>query len=153
MTTVELWDCGDALGLIVPATTGIKYSNQTGGTACDHPEVEGFYVPLPSGWHTKPEVMQDVDGRWEDPEHILFINNSTASETDPSRIARLVQQWLDANYPLSEFFEVDPEKLTKTQEAWIWLRVKDCKKAAIGAPIQLAGLVGHSVVITYANSD
>jgi hypothetical protein len=34
------------LGLIVKANTRVLYSNQSGGLACLHPEVEGFFVPL-----------------------------------------------------------------------------------------------------------
>jgi hypothetical protein len=42
---VELDDFPD-LGLIIKAPTGVRYSNQSGGYACEHPETEGFFVPL-----------------------------------------------------------------------------------------------------------
>lgn len=42
---VELDDFPD-LGLIIKAPTGVRYSNQSGGFACEHPETEGFFVPL-----------------------------------------------------------------------------------------------------------
>src|SRR4029079_9728700 len=42
---VALHDFPD-LGLIVKAATNVIYTNQTGGFACWHPEVEGFLVPL-----------------------------------------------------------------------------------------------------------
>ncbi len=32
--------------LVIEAPTGVVYSTQTGGSCCDHPEVEGFIVPL-----------------------------------------------------------------------------------------------------------
>ena len=32
--------------LIVPAKTGVIYSNQTGGTACLQPQQEGFVIPF-----------------------------------------------------------------------------------------------------------
>jgi hypothetical protein len=34
------------LGLIVKAATGVRYSTQAAGLACEHPEVEGYFVPL-----------------------------------------------------------------------------------------------------------
>lgn len=34
------------LGLIVKAPTGVRYSTQAAGLGCEHPEVEGYFVPL-----------------------------------------------------------------------------------------------------------
>lgn len=34
------------LGLIVKASTGVRYSTQAAGFACEHPEAEGYLVPL-----------------------------------------------------------------------------------------------------------
>jgi hypothetical protein len=42
---VQLWD-SDTVGLIVLDETGVRYTNQVGGTACGHPVATGFYVPL-----------------------------------------------------------------------------------------------------------
>ena len=36
----------DFLGLIILEPTGVRYTNQMGGTACGHPWVEGLYIPL-----------------------------------------------------------------------------------------------------------
>ena len=33
-------------GLIVPKNTGVIYTNQTDGYACDHPTLEGVFIPL-----------------------------------------------------------------------------------------------------------
>ena len=42
---VQLWESQTA-SLLVEAPTGAIYTNQCGGTACSHPEVEGFEVPV-----------------------------------------------------------------------------------------------------------
>lgn len=42
-------DAGDVPILIAAAKTGIFYTNQTGGVACNHPAIEGFAVPLGPG--------------------------------------------------------------------------------------------------------
>lgn len=36
-------------GVIIPAKTGIIFTNQSGGVACRHPELEGVFIPLPFG--------------------------------------------------------------------------------------------------------
>jgi hypothetical protein len=34
------------LGLIVKAPTGVRHTTQAAGFACEHPEAEGYFVPL-----------------------------------------------------------------------------------------------------------
>ena len=49
-------------GIIVAFPSGVSYSNQTGGTFCLKPEIEGVYVPvrndylLPNGPLESPEI-------------------------------------------------------------------------------------------------
>lgn len=45
MISVELPEQFTPL-LVIEAPTGVVYSTQAGGTACAHPEAEGFLVPL-----------------------------------------------------------------------------------------------------------
>lgn len=42
---IDLWECVGVF-VIVCKQTGVYYSNQVGGTACAHPEVEGFLIPM-----------------------------------------------------------------------------------------------------------
>jgi hypothetical protein len=50
--TIELWDLDWPMGVIVPCESGVKFTNQTGGTMCAHPVIEGVFIPLPSFlWH------------------------------------------------------------------------------------------------------
>jgi hypothetical protein len=34
------------LGLLIKAQTGVRYTTQAAGFGCEHPESEGFFVPL-----------------------------------------------------------------------------------------------------------
>src|ERR1043165_5256239 len=36
----------DLFGIIIAFSSGVKFSNQVGGYACLHPEIEGVYAPL-----------------------------------------------------------------------------------------------------------
>ena len=55
-TTVLLYEIG-GLALIVPASTGIVYRNQTGGHACLPSQMEGYLVPLAGEMRTKCEGL------------------------------------------------------------------------------------------------
>jgi hypothetical protein len=41
---IRLHDAG--LGLIIEHPSGVFFTNQTRGVCCDHPEIEGVFVPL-----------------------------------------------------------------------------------------------------------
>ncbi|MDC3957625.1 hypothetical protein KEG38_27450 [Polyangium jinanense] len=41
---IRLYEAG--LGVIIQHPSGVLYTNQTCGTCCDHPEVEGVFVPF-----------------------------------------------------------------------------------------------------------
>src|SRR5262245_38555719 len=41
---IRLFDAG--MGLIIQHPSGVLYTRQTCGTCCDHPEVEGVFVPF-----------------------------------------------------------------------------------------------------------
>ena len=38
--------CVDVFGVVVTAPTGVLYSSQTAGMACNHPVQQGFWVPV-----------------------------------------------------------------------------------------------------------
>lgn len=51
MKTVDLSllaEDADFIGIIMPMKSGIIWTNQSGGTCCAHPELEGVYIPLGS---------------------------------------------------------------------------------------------------------
>ena len=50
--TIRLYDAVGT-GLIIPCPSGVMVSNQTGGTACLQPEIEGVYIPLRNDYGLK----------------------------------------------------------------------------------------------------
>jgi len=42
---IELWECAGVF-VILKGESHIQYSNQTGGTRCAHPVVEGYLIPM-----------------------------------------------------------------------------------------------------------
>ena len=79
---IELWE-GVGLGVIFCYPTGVRYSNQTGGTSCLHPSVEGSFVTLRNDCELKANSLlspendllsylegpkhHGTDGGWQDP--------------------------------------------------------------------------------------
>ena len=71
MPTVDLdldhWDT-EQMGIVIECKTGIRWTNQAGGTACAHPEVEGIFLPLPTYAEASLEILRD---RWHvETEHV-----------------------------------------------------------------------------------
>jgi hypothetical protein len=147
--TFELWTHSNFFGAIVLQKTGVWWSNQVGGTACAHPKVEGFYVPI---------RMQDVDTYGESIVDLAWH----AYDED------LVKEWL-TEYQWSYWFEpipadvldglLEPEKTI--YEAWMPVRVRP--DLADPQPDEtLAGKErrafwhahrGRVVIFTWENSD
>lgn len=133
---IELWGMGDPfLGVIVPAPTGIVWTNQTGGMCCAHPELEGFLVPLAGEGPREPDPFENV-----------FPG---MNPYDPVQ----VQQWLEFNglEPLFEPLRATDEAPDHA-EAWIWVRIR-CAPEHLFRSVALQNLCGRVAVLTYNNSD
>jgi hypothetical protein len=143
-TKVELWAVDDLFGVIIPALTGIIWSNQVGGTACDHPEVEGIFVPL-LGKGALGERNDPLFEHWKEPptspliERWIAAHGFSASFQTP-RKADLVE--MAADYP-----DLPPSAFAA--EAWVPLIIKTGRDF----PQQLAPFVGKLCFATYGNSD
>ena len=46
MRTITLWSMPSEVMLVIEHPSGVVYTNQTGGTSCMQPELEGVLVPL-----------------------------------------------------------------------------------------------------------
>lgn len=103
MTTVHLWDTDDAW-LIVKVATGVRYSNQTNGHMCSHPEVEGYLVPLAHGAALSDKLGGCFDGSW----------NEDVDAERADKIDALIANAL-------EYFTltVDRTKREASHEAWV----------------------------------
>ena len=137
--SANLWALEDDqyFGLIVSMKTEIFWSNQTGGVACNHPKIEGLYVPLPLSWLKENPIENFVNS------HQPF----SATEN-----AKIVSEFLRANPEASQRFEIDRKSKIRAQEAWLPVRVKKVKRESLDWDI-LAPFYGKSGILTYPNSD
>jgi hypothetical protein len=141
---IELWDMyGDFVAVIVPEKTGVIWSNQTAGIACQHPEMEGYLIPLP--W----QFMQGAEKKGKDPieDHGFGVRGDVY---DPEK----VQTFLDWS-GLAVYFEPLTMDAAKAfgepfHEAWVPAMVV---RETGDLPVHLEHLAGRAVVLTYNNSD
>jgi hypothetical protein len=118
------------VGIILKLGSGVFYTNRVAGYACQHPEIEGAFYPLP----VKPgntelfSLTQRFKGPWN---HI--------EDAD----AEFVDHVLHSNGHSN--LSVDRSKLVESYEAWVHLLVK--KDA------RLFGFDDCEAVLTWCNSD
>jgi hypothetical protein len=119
------------LGLVIKLPTGVRYTSQTAGVACEHPEVEGVFVPLQTrvGRPELATLSGMLRGAW---------NSLGAHQADS----------LDAFLKRYDFkrISVDRSKLTESTEAWVHVAVSgigedgvplaiDSSKILFGIPV------------------
>jgi len=123
----------DSLGLIISFPSGVIYTNQVGGYANLHPEIEGIFVPLSIG-HKKIlfALQQHFNGNWY---HI--------EKSDAEIVNRLLRS--DG----FDFIRVDEDKLEESYEAWIYVDVEELSEMF---PL-LKGFGKAKGVLTWQNSD
>jgi hypothetical protein len=130
---IELWGLeSNFLGFLGAHTSGVTWTNQTGGTACLHPSIEGIFIPLPVFW------LSDYDPT---------LNCASLTE-------QMVQEFLDASPELASRFEPIPKFPTSeaSGEAWIPVRVKALQGHDMYRELLLP-FVGKTGILTYPNSD
>ncbi len=136
-TTVLLYELG-GLALIVPASTGIVYQNQTGGYACLPSRQEGYLVPFAGDVTEKCKrlLAHFTGSKW----------GGWCSERIDEETADLIDSIL-ADMPGRDHIIVDRAKLDTSWEAWVHVR--------IAGP--LFALVEHAhpeeAILTWPNSD
>lgn len=133
MKRVELWR-GVEPSLIVADNTGVTYSNQVGGYACNYPQAEGFLVPL-----GLPEAEARMAAHFTGPAHNGWCSNGITDE--------------DANL-LDELFSsrrirVDRTRLGECQEAWVHVLMDEPGEIGLEEGV----LIGASAILTWNNSD
>ena len=131
---VELWALQSPwLGLIISEpSTGITYTNQVGGTACAHPEIVGFMMPLPRNWLDGPRDV--IDDQW----------NPEPTIGDVVLATRCLRA---GDGHLYSRFAIQATRPGLIAEAWLPVVVLAADCAITG---QFAGMEG---VLTWNNSD
>jgi hypothetical protein len=140
------------LGLILEFPSGVIYSNQTGGTSCLHPELEGVFIPL------RNDCVQE-SREFLSPEHVLFAyfggpkwRGTGATKGIDSEDADFIDQLL-AKYRLAHCITTDRSRLRDSQEAWVWVQVtSDEDVPELGAFVGFAPYP-RSGVLTWQNTD
>lgn len=131
--TIEL-DEMTGLGLIIACPSGVLYTNQVGGYACRHPELEGVFVPLPGSACERLNV-HFTGPKWSG--HCYDgIDDTTANFIDA----------ILAELDLGTSLCVDREKFADSCEAWIWVTLSRNS-------LLWLGLDEGTGVLTWENSD
>lgn len=146
---IRLWE-SIGLGLIVEWPSGVSISNQTGGTSCLHPKVEGVFVPLRNDCELPGERLlspeTELVAYFEGPKHMGAGATQGLNEDDADFIMRVLSKWrLDAT------IVVDRSRLLDSHEAWVHVVIigNDDKDFPLFdfAPYPRRG------VLTWSNSD
>jgi hypothetical protein len=124
--------CG--IGVIVSCASEVLYSNQTQGHACEHPEEEGAFLPLPQIGQEFPaplirRLQEHFDGSWEP----ILISDADFVDGELRSLGL-------------DFVEVDRTRLDDSFESWIRVRFRRATDFALGFD-------GASGVLTWPNSD
>jgi hypothetical protein len=150
--TIRLYDTVGT-GVILTCSSGVMVSNQTGGTSCLQPEVEGVYIPLRNDYGLK-------DLRFSSPELELstyFIGPKHRSAGATSGLDSRDADFIDAvlsHSGLDGAISVDREQLGRSHEAWVHVIIKTDESA----DQDLAMFTGFGPyprhgILTWANSD
>ena len=145
---IELWDLTIA-GIIFPDITGIVWTNQCGGTSCNHPEMEGFLVPL----HIGDSNILERNGLWRDrwamnyEEYLKYIHEVEEFLGFVERVSE--SEFMDlVGDSRFNFMGLDEDNFD-CGEAWIPVKIKQQENV----PVQFENLRGRYGVLTYENSD
>lgn len=136
MRHVSLWNlCGAAV--IVPANTGVIYSNQVNGTACFQEQLEGLLVPLSNDY-----LPQDYKQSLEFELRSLF----RGAEMFNTEKAQQVQAALES-FQESRGVKVNMTRVTQSYEAWVHVTLHDVEFSVY------SGFEGAEGILTWPNSD
>ena len=135
--------------IILKCSSGITYTNQTGGTACLQPEYQGALIPigndvgLPKNNLISPEneLIEYFKGvPW----------NGTGATLGLTKNDVIAIEAILNKYDLSKVISIDTAKLTDSHEAWIHVKVTEIANKTLFygfGPYPCQG------VLTWSNSD
>jgi hypothetical protein len=147
---IKLWD-HVGLGIILSWPTGIIYSNQTGGTSCLAPEMEGAFIPLQNDCTLPDNVLlspaKDLWDYFTGPRWNGTGATNGLEEADGNFIDDLLRK-----ASLFPALRVDRTRLADSHEAWVHVIISSDESDDL--PI-FAGFTPYprAGVLTWQNSD
>ena len=104
------------LALIVKRSSGVLYTNQTGGNCCMHPVEEGVLVPLEEHCDIEAKLAAFFERRGG------ILEHSDADELE------VILRTPEPPYCITPtfFLDVDRDRLRDSMEAWLYVVVKAC---------------------------
>lgn len=147
--TVDLTE-SVGLGLILGFPSGIRFTTQTGGTACLQPECEGVYVPLRNAVslsdHRLLSPETALNSYFTGPKHRGTGATGGLDDDDVSFLEKVLS---DAR--LDTILAIDLGRLQESHEAWIHVLVhREESKYPVFAGL---GPYPRPGVLTWTNSD
>ncbi|WP_298544939.1 DUF6210 family protein [uncultured Aquimarina sp.] len=145
---VAIWDTV-GLGIIIEFPTGVLITNQTGGTTCLHPEIEGVYVPLANDYkEATKEFLSPEIALIDYFESAKYKGSGAIKGIDLEDVA-VINEIL-AQFSLHKMITIDLEKLQESHEAWIYIEISQDSDLGILKGFSEDPLKG---VLTWSNSD
>ncbi len=134
---VRLWNT-NGIGIIIFCDSNVFYTNQVGGIACNHPMVEGVYVPL---------VERNIDLEEELMDY--FSKIGWYCDGLEEGIAEHIDIIL-AKSSITKKVKVDRELLKESKEAWVYVKIDNSIKELY--PL-FENFSSNSGILTWRNSD
>lgn len=136
--------------LIVAHPSGVVYNHQAGGYACNHPEMEGVFIPLDDFMFYKNgrcrfmvNIVKELNQYFTGKKHGGWCYEGIDSE-DGKYINGL----------LPSCIRVDSKKLSESMEAWIWVKIKSSDNIKDSFTATWHGFPDKaSAVLIWENSD
>ncbi len=119
---IELYGAS-GLGLIVLHSSGVLYTNQTGGYACLHPVVEGVYMPLSDEQHAQQQQLFEY---FTGSKYQGWCTEGI-DEEDASVIDAILAKACD-----SACLRVNRQRLKDSHEAWVSVTIHNPVNAPNG---------------------
>jgi hypothetical protein len=138
---IRLWQV-NGIGLIIAHPSGVIYSNQTGGFACNHRKMEGVFVPLAN---SDVDQQAELEAYFTGPKWRGHCYNGIDEET-----AGVIERILKSSF-LTSTLKVDRERLLESEEAWIHVNIST--ETGEGESYAIDDFPGGTGVITWDNSD
>lgn len=105
---------GEDPGLIILCSSGVNYTNQTGGNACLSPIEEGVYLPFFDDLHDQNKAL------------MTYFTDNKIYTTGTVGINEIDAEFIDSilNYgDFTKHLKTDRERLKDSHEAWLYVTI------------------------------